>query len=95
MKDHEKEKYIVESQGPGEKEEVLTSAQYPNIDMGLFIQITRCVEENEHHISYHEHHILAEYILKNCAHLHHSINKILSRVLRGKNNNSKDSMPYV
>lgn len=67
MKDHEKEKYIVESQGPGEKEEVLTSAQYPNIDMGLFIQITRCVEENEHHISYHEHHILAEYILKNCA----------------------------
>lgn len=35
--------------------------------MGLFIQITRCVEENEHHISYHEHHILAEYILKNCA----------------------------
>ena len=46
MKDHEKEKYIVENQGLGEKEEVLTSAKYPDTDMELFIQITRCVEEN-------------------------------------------------
>ena len=46
MKDHEKEKYIVENQGLGEKEEVLSSAQYPDTDMELFIQITRCVEEN-------------------------------------------------
>ena len=46
MKDHEKEKYIVENQGPGEKKEVLTSAQYPDIDMELFIQITICIEEN-------------------------------------------------
>lgn len=43
MKDPEKEKYIVENQGPGDKKEVLTSAQYPDIDMELFIQITICV----------------------------------------------------
>lgn len=41
-----KEKYIVKNHGPGERDKVLTSSQYPDADMELFIQITRYVKEN-------------------------------------------------
>lgn len=40
------EKYIMENHGPGDREKVSTSGQYPDADMELLIQITRCIKEN-------------------------------------------------